>query len=378
MPAAEPFRTHPKRATETLETGRTKAMMPDFTIGMLGGGQLGRMLAVAAARLGMKTTIYEPAIECPAAQTASRHICAAYDDIAGLVDFAASCDVITYEFENIPLECVEFLSHRKPVHPGISALETSQDRLTEKTFLSNLGIATAPFAAIESASETAKRLKAFGGKGILKSRRFGYDGKGQSLVSSAAEATAAWEELNPQPVILEGYVDFELEISVIGVRGLDGGFVAYDPAWNRHSQGILRLSSVPAPIDGQTAERAKVIARRIMDALDYAGVMGIELFVTKTGQLVVNEIAPRVHNSGHWTETACTISQFENHIRAICGLPLGSTDRHTDCEMENLIGDDVDRVSLILAEPDASVHLYGKHEVRTGRKMGHVNRLKPG
>lgn len=353
-------------------------MMPGVTIGILGGGQLGRMLAIAAARLGMKTVIYEPSIECPAAQTANKHICAAYDDIVSLDKFAASCDVISYEFENIPLECVKFLSLQKPVRPGISALENSQDRLIEKTFLSSMEIATAPFAPVESASETANALAAFGGKGILKTRRLGYDGKGQAVVNSSAEAFAAWEELVPQPVILEGYVDFELEISVIGARGLDGGFVAYDPVWNRHRGGILRFSSVPAPIDSQTVDRAKAIARRIMEALDYTGVMGIELFVLKNGQLLVNEIAPRVHNSGHWTETACAISQFENHIRAICGLPLGAGDRHTDCEMENLIGDDVARLPQILDEPGAAIHIYGKQEVRSGRKMGHVNRLKRG
>lgn len=352
-------------------------MKPGATIGILGGGQLGRMLAIAAAHQGMKTIVYDPSADCPAAQTANRHIAAAYDDKTSLHDFARSSSVVTYEFENIPLETVEIVGIDAPVQPGISALQISQDRLVEKEFISGLDIATAPFAPAESAAQLEEQFIAFGGKAILKTRRFGYDGKGQVIVTSPDEAARGWETLKPSALIIEGFIDFDIEISVIAARSIEGDFTSYDPAWNRHSSGILRHSTVPAPIDDDLAQRAQLIARTIMDALDYVGVMGVELFVTKSGQLIVNEIAPRVHNSGHWTESACSISQFENHIRAICGLPLGSGERHSNCEMQNLIGEDMDQLGSILAEAKAFIHIYGKTEIRAGRKMGHVNRLSP-
>lgn len=352
-------------------------LIPGATIGILGGGQLGRMLAIAAAHLGMKTIIYDPSPDCPAAQTANSHIAAAYDDEASLRDFARSSDVVTYEFENIPVETVEIVGIDAPVQPGISALQISQDRLVEKEFISGLDIATAPFAPVQSAAQIEEQLAAFGGKAILKTRRFGYDGKGQAVITSSQDATKSWEALKPSALILEGFIDFELEISVIAARSSDGDFVSYDPAWNRHRDGILRHSTVPAPIVDKLAQEGQTIARTIMDALNYVGVMGVELFVTRSGQLIVNEIAPRVHNSGHWTESACSISQFENHIRAICGLPLGSGERHSNCEMQNLIGDDFNQFDDILAEANAFIHLYGKSDVRAGRKMGHVNRISP-
>jgi 5-(carboxyamino)imidazole ribonucleotide synthase len=350
-------------------------LRPGATIGILGGGQLGRMLAIAAARLGFATIVFDPDKAAPAAQTANRHIAGDYADFAALEQFADACDVITYEFENIPLETAKFLSGSKPVHPPVAALEASQDRLVEKRFLNGLGIPTAAFFEIADAQNLRAALASAGGRGIVKTRRMGYDGKGQALLETPEAATQAWDELGAHPLILEGFVDFALEISLIAVRGADGGFRAYEPAMNRHSGGILRTSIVPAPLPGEVMADAVAIAQRIVVALDYVGVIGIEFFVARDNRLMVNEIAPRVHNSGHWTEAACAISQFEQHIRAVAGLPLGQTTRHSDCVMENLIGDDIGKVPGILAEGGAVLHLYGKAEARPGRKMGHVTRL---
>jgi 5-(carboxyamino)imidazole ribonucleotide synthase len=350
---------------------------PGATIGILGGGQLGRMLAMAAARLGFSTVILDPDKAAPAAQTASRHIAAPYTDMEALAQFAQACDVITYEFENIPLETARHLSGLKPVHPPVAALESSQDRLVEKRFVNSLGVATAPFFEIDGTQGLQAALASAGGRGIVKTRRMGYDGKGQALVESPAAAAQAFDELGSHPLILEGFVDFALEISVIAARGADGSFRAYEPAMNRHGGGILRTSIVPAPLPGEVMADAVAIAQRIVTALGYVGVVGIEFFVTRDNALLVNEIAPRVHNSGHWTEAACAISQFEQHIRAVAGLPLGQTTRHSDCVMENLIGDDVAKVPGILLEGDAVLHLYGKAQARPGRKMGHVTRLVP-
>ncbi|MGI9401744.1 MAG: 5-(carboxyamino)imidazole ribonucleotide synthase [Rhizobiaceae bacterium] len=359
----------PQENRSPLETGAT--------IGILGGGQLGRMLAIAAAHMGMKTIVYDPSSDCPASQTTNLHMAAAYDDETSLREFARASSAITYEFENIPLETVEIVGVDASVRPGISALQISRDRLVEKEFISGLDISTAPFAPVNSLQMLDEQFSALDSNAVLKTRRFGYDGKGQIVLTSANETASAWEALKPNELILEGFVDFDLEISVIGVRGVDGEFASYDPAWNRHSDGILRISTVPAPISDELAREARSIASKIMQALDYVGVMGVEMFVTKTGDLLVNEIAPRVHNSGHWTESACSISQFENHIRAICGYPIGSCERFANCEMQNLIGDDIDQLDLILAEKHAFLHLYGKSETRAGRKMGHVNRLSP-
>jgi 5-(carboxyamino)imidazole ribonucleotide synthase len=351
------------------------SLEPGATIGILGGGQLGRMLAMAAARLGFATIILDPDQSAPAAQTANLHMAAGYADRSALAQFAQACDVITYEFENIPLETAQYLSGLKPVHPPVAALESSQDRLVEKRFINSLGIATAPFFEITGAQELQAALASTGGRGIVKTRRMGYDGKGQALIETPAAAAQAFGELGANALILEGFVDFALEISVVAVRGADGSFRAYEPAMNRHAGGILRTSIVPAPLAGEVMANAIAIAQRIVVALAYVGVIGIEFFVTRDNLLMVNEIAPRVHNSGHWTEAACAISQFEQHIRAIAGLPLGQTTRHSDCVMENLIGADVEKVPGILAEGGAVLHLYGKAEARPGRKMGHVTRL---
>ena len=349
---------------------------PGATIGTAGGGQLGRMLAMAAARLGLRTVILEPQADCPAAQVANRQIEAGYDDAGGLEALAQACDVITYEFENVPVEAARRLAEWRPVFPAPRALEVSQDRLVEKQFLNDAGIATARFAPVATVADLAQALSDFGGQGILKTRRFGYDGKGQVRIGAdgpgAAEAFAA---IGEAPAILEARVDFAAEVSVIAARGADGAFAAYDVAENVHRDGILARSTVPARISAELASQAREAASLLLKALGYVGVIGVEFFVKRDRGLLANEFAPRVHNSGHWTEAACAISQFEQHIRAIAGLPLGQTARHSDCVMENLIGADVEKAVQILAEPDAVLHLYGKAETRPGRKMGHVTRL---
>ncbi|MAQ84051.1 MAG: 5-(carboxyamino)imidazole ribonucleotide synthase [Maritimibacter sp.] len=352
----------------------TLPLTPGATIGILGGGQLGRMLSVAAARLGFLTHIYEPGAEPPAGHVAHRVTTASYDDEAALNAFAASVDVITYEFENIPTAALDLLESQKPIHPGRQALATSQDRLTEKTFLQDLGLGTAPFAAVDSAEDLAKAIDEIGTPAILKTRRFGYDGKGQARLRSPDDAEAALADMNGAPAILEGFVDFSIEISVIAARGANGEVAAFDPGENVHKDGILDTTTVPARIPAALKTDAILLAGRILNALDYVGVLGVELFVTPQG-LLVNEIAPRVHNSGHWTQTGCVSDQFEQHIRAVAGWPLGDGGRHSDVVMENLIGDDILRVPELARDAATAIHLYGKAEARPGRKMGHVNRI---
>ncbi|MBA3447407.1 MAG: 5-(carboxyamino)imidazole ribonucleotide synthase [Pseudaminobacter sp.] len=348
------------------------------TIGIIGGGQLGRMMAMAAARLGYRTIILEPQTDCPAAQVANRQIFAAYDDRAALAELALQSAVVTYEFENVPVDAARFLAEAVPVHPPALALEIAQDRVTEKEFLNGIGISTADFRAVDNDDDLRAALDIFGGSGILKTRRMGYDGKGQRAFRGfAGGAAGIFDAMGGVPLILESLVTFEHEISVIAARGQNGALAAYDPAENIHRDGILHTSSVPASVSPATAKAATEAAFAILEALDYVGVIGVEFFVLPGGALLVNEIAPRVHNSGHWTEAACAISQFEQHIRAVAGLPLGSTARHCACGMENLIGDGVTRTEALLAEPDVVVHLYGKAEARPGRKMGHFTRLKP-
>jgi 5-(carboxyamino)imidazole ribonucleotide synthase len=354
------------------------ALPAGSTIGIIGGGQLGRMLAMAAARLGYRTVILEPQPDCPAAQVANEQIVAAYDDSAALAELARVSSVVTYEFENVPVSAAEVLARSVPVYPPARALEMSQDRVTEKTFLNGIGIPTAGFRAIDDDEDLHAALEAFGGAGVLKTRRMGYDGKGQRLFRNASpsDTSGAYAAMGDVPLILEAFVSFDREISVIAARGRDGSLSAYDPAENIHSGGILHSSTVPATISPQTAQSATEAAFAILEALDYVGVIGVEFFVLGDGSLLVNEIAPRVHNSGHWTEAACANSQFEQHIRAIAGLPLGSSRRHSDCVMENLIGDEVARAESLLGEPDVALHLYGKAEARPGRKMGHFTRLR--
>ncbi|MHA7875013.1 5-(carboxyamino)imidazole ribonucleotide synthase [Roseivivax sp.] len=344
------------------------------TIGILGGGQLGRMLSVAAARLGLKTHVYEPGAEPPAAHVAHRLTTAPYEDAAALTAFAESVDVITYEFENVPTEALDRLGALKPIRPGREALRVSQDRLVEKQFLADLGLAVAPFADVAGPDDLPAALEAAGTPGILKTRRFGYDGKGQARISAPEEAEAALAELNGAPAILEGFVDFSREVSVIAARGIDGEVACFDPGENLHEGGILRTTTVPAALSPAQMQDAVLLAGRILNALDYVGVLGVELFVTPRG-LVVNEIAPRVHNSGHWTQNGCAVDQFEQHIRAVAGWPLGDGRRHSDVVMENLIGADLDRVPALSRERDVALHLYGKAEAKPGRKMGHINRI---
>ena len=339
-------------------------------LGILGGGQLGRMLALAAARLGVDCHVYEPA-DAPAARVADRWTRAAWDDAGALAAFGRDVDVVTYEWENVPLAALDAIA--APVRPGRRALEVAQDRLPEKTFLRDLGIATAPFRAVDDLDGLRAASADLGGPGILKTRRLGYDGKGQARLAGPDDAEAAWDAVGRAPAVLEGVVDFASEVSVIAARSLDGAVAAYDPGANVHADGILRTTTVPAPLPPALRTDAALMAGRILNALDYVGVIGVELFVTRAG-LVANEIAPRVHNSGHWTQLGCAVDQFEQHVRAVCGMPLGDGSRHADVVMENLIGDDVDRLPDLLAE-GAQVHLYGKGETRPGRKMGHVNRL---
>ena len=349
---------------------------PGGTIGILGGGQLGRMLALAAARLGLKVHIYSDEKDAPAFQVCDAHTFARYDDEAALATFAQSCDAITYEFENVPSSAAGILAGAKPTNPNARALAVTQERFDEKRFVSKLGLRTAAFEAVSSAAEATAAFARIGGPAVLKTRRLGYDGKGQAKVSTGEEAAHAFEAFKGVPMILEEFVAFDFEASIVAARGTDGSFAAYDPAENVHEHHILRRSSVPARLSAAQIEEAATIARKIAEAFDYVGVFAVELFVAKDGRLLVNEIAPRVHNSGHWTLEACTTSQFEQHIRAIAGWPLGSTARHSDAVMENIIGEEAADWQALAAKGGA-LHLYGKSEIRQGRKMGHITYLKP-
>lgn len=343
------------------------------TIGILGGGQLGRMLSVAAARLGLKTHIFEPGANPPAGDVAHQVTTADYTDEAALKTFAETVDVITYEFENIPTAALDTLEALRPIHPGRQALATSQDRLTEKTFLQELGLQTAPFANVENQDDLAAAIIAIGTPAILKTRTMGYDGKGQVRIMTPDQANQALADMAGAPAILEGFVDFSHEVSVIAARNPDGAVACYDPGENAHVDGILSTTTVPAKLTPSQRTDAVLLAARILNALDYVGVMGVELFVTPQG-LIVNEIAPRVHNSGHWTQNGCAVDQFEQHIRAVAGWPLGDGSRHSNVVMENLIGDDMNKVPEA-AKTNAAIHLYGKADIKPGRKMGHINRV---
>ena len=352
----------------------TDMLAPGSVIGILGGGQLGRMLSVAAARLGYRTHIFEPGANPPAADVAHTVTTAPYDDLAALEAFANAVDIVTYEFENIPTSALDALEAHRPIHPNRRALSVSQDRLIEKSFLRDLGLATAPYAAVDDAEDLAEAIQEIGTPAILKTRRLGYDGKGQMRLNSPDDAKAALATMGDNPSILEGFVDFSHEVSVIAARSLSGEISAFDPGENVHEGGILRTTTVPARLTAAQRTDAVLLAANVLNALKYVGVMGVELFVTPQG-LIVNEIAPRVHNSGHWTQNGCAVDQFEQHIRAIAGWPLGDGSRHSDVTMENLIGSDIDRIPKIAKEHNAAIHLYGKAESRPGRKMGHVNRV---
>ncbi len=357
------------------------AVSPGDTLGILGGGQLGRMLAMAAASLGLKTHVFAPDADSPAFSVADAQTVADYRDEAALERFARTVAVVTYEFENVPAETAAVLARHAPVRPSGDALKTSQDRLVEKQFIRSLGLETAPFVAVDDPGALARAVAQLGRPSLLKTRRLGYDGKGQAMVREGSDLAVVFRSLG-QKSILEGIVPFEREVSMIVARGVDGGFRAYELNENSHSAGILATTTLPAAVSPETEELAAKMARRIADALDYVGVLTVEMFVVagRDGgpeRLVVNEIAPRVHNSGHWTLGGAATSQFEQHVRAVCGWPLGSTQRFGAIAMRNLIGDEVNAWRSILAEPGASLHLYGKAEPRPGRKMGHVTRVTP-
>lgn len=356
------------------------ALAPGGTIGIVGGGQLGRMLAVDAARLGFRVHVFCPDEDSPAFDVAARHTIAAYDDEEALARFAQSVELVTYEFENVPHRTAEVLASFRPLFPDARALAVAQDRLTEKAFLRDLGIPIADFAAVDSAESLAEAIAALGRPSVLKTRRFGYDGKGQVLLRADITDADALAAMRGQPAVLEAFVPFEREVSVVAARGRDGSFAAFDVAENHHENHVLSTSTVPATLSIDTALEAFDIARRIADALDYVGVIGVEMFVVPgpAGErLLVNEIAPRVHNSGHWTQDGAVTSQFEQHIRAIAGWPLGDATRLGRTQMTNLLGSDVERWMDLAAEPGTRLHLYGKSEARPGRKMGHVNRVTP-
>ena len=351
------------------------ALQADATIGILGGGQLGRMLALAAARLGFKCHIFCPSPDSPAFDVVHRVTCADYADTEALDRFAADVDVVTYEFENVPAETATFLAARVPVLPDPKILATTQDRLAEKNFVASLGIATAPFADVGAAAALAGAIERIGRPAVLKTRRFGYDGKGQTTIKNGADPQAAWREVGGQPCILEAFVPFEREVSVVAARGRDGAVECYDVTENEHRDHILKISRVPAAVSPAGAAEALRIAGAIATKFDYVGVLAVEMFVLRDGGILVNEIAPRVHNSGHWTLDGASISQFEQHIRAVAGWALAKPVRHGRVEMINLIGAEVEDYAKWLAVPGASVHLYGKATVRPGRKMGHVTRV---
>ena len=352
-----------------------KPVPPGGVIGIIGSGQLGRMLALAAARLGLKALIYSDEADAPAFQVTPLQLVAPYDDRATLAGLANVCDAVTFEFENLPADAIAFLADQVPVRPGAKALATTQDRFTEKSFVAALGLQTAPFFEVSSADEARAASEALGGPGILKTRRFGYDGKGQVKVANADGAARAFAGFKGAPAILEGFVEFAFEASVVAARGADGSFAAYDPPENVHENHILRRSTVPSRLTAAQVAEAKQIAHTIADALAYVGVLAVELFVGADGALLVNEIAPRVHNSGHWTLEACACSQFEQHIRAVAGWPLGDPARHADAVMENIIGAEADAWESLARS--GALHLYGKGQARLGRKMGHLTRLKP-
>lgn len=351
---------------------------PNATIGLVGGGQLGRMSALAAARLGYRCHILTREPGSPATQVAAGVTISDYSDAASLRDFAAAVDVISFEFENVSAEGLDLLASLKPVRPSPHVLRISQDRVAEKQFLNAAGVATAPWAAIDSLEALRDAARRIGLPAVLKTTRYGYDGKGQARLYSEADLAPAFAALAPKPLILEGFVDFACEVSAIVARGADAAVSCFDPVENRHRDGVLDLTLAPARVLEATAAAARDVAIRIAVALDLVGVLAVEMFVDRTGRLLANEIAPRPHNSGHWTIDACPASQFELHIRTIAGLPLPPAVRHSDAAMRNLVGPEgLALWPAVLAAPGLIPHLYGKVEARPGRKMGHVTRLFP-
>ena len=347
---------------------------PGGVLGILGGGQLGRMTALAAGKLGYRVHIFAPEDESPAGEVAYAWTRAAYEDEAALAAFAAAVDAVTVEFENVPEPTLAFLAERVPARPGPKALATAQDRLTEKRFLQSVGFGTAPIHQVNSAADIFAALEALGAPIVVKTRRFGYDGKGQVKVESVGEAAAAWEALGKAPSLAEGFVRFEREISVIAARDVAGRVVAYPAVENRHENHILRETIAPAPDLGPLAEEAAGLASAAAEALELEGLLAVEMFVTEDGRLLANEMAPRPHNSGHWTQDFAATSQFEQLCRAALVLPLGDARVLRPAMMRNLLGDEADDWPSLLADPDVRLHLYGKRSARPGRKMGHWNK----
>ncbi len=352
-----------------------KTLISGSTIGILGGGQLGQMLSMAASRLGFKTHIFEPSENPPASNVASKFTRAEYDDYDALKQFASSVDVVTYEFENVPTAALDIIETQSEIFPNREALKISQDRLIEKEFINKLGFKTASFCEVNSIEELIHAINQIGAPSILKTRRFGYDGKGQVKVQPSSKPEEIWKNLGEKALILEGFINFSSEFSVIGSRSKDGQISCFDPGENVHKDGILRTTTVPAHLTNQQKTEAVLITAKILETLKYVGVIGIEFFLEKNS-LVINEFAPRVHNSGHWTQNGCTVDQFEQHIRAITGWKLGNAERHSDVIMENLIGDEIYKTNQLVEDGSIALHLYGKADVNPGRKMGHFNRIK--
>ena len=356
----------------------TFPLPPNATIGLVGGGQLGRMSALAAARLGYRCHILTRERDSPAGQVSAHVTISDYQDPAALREFAAAVDVISFEFENVSAEGLDLLASLKPVRPAPGILRISQDRVIEKSFINGVGVPTAPWRAIATLDELHAAVAELGLPAVLKTTRLGYDGKGQRMLRRSDELAAGFGELAPKPLILEGFVDFAQEISVVIARGADGSLSAFDTVENRHRDHILDLTLAPARVPVGVVEQSQVIARTIATALDLVGLLAVEMFVDADGRVLVNEIAPRPHNSGHWTIDACPVSQFDLHIRSIAGLPLPAAARHSDAVMKNLVGPEETALwPAILAAPGLIPHFYGKAEARPGRKMGHVTRLFP-
>ena len=354
------------------------ALPPNATVGIIGGGQLGRMSAMAAARLGYRCHILTPEPDSPAAQVSAACTLGSYEDPAALRHFAEAADVITFEFENVSAAGLELLASLRPVHPAPSVLRISQDRVLEKGFLADAGVPTAPWRAVETLPDLHAAVDALGLPAVLKTTRLGYDGKGQAVLRAREDVEPAWATLNPKPLILEGFVNYACEISVIVARGADGAGTVFDAMENRHRDGILDLTLAPARVAPGTAAQAQRVAWRIADRMELVGLLAVEMFVDLSGRVLANEIAPRPHNSGHWTIDACPASQFELHVRAVAGLPLPPGRRHADAVMKNLVGPEEAALwPQVVATPGLIPHLYGKAEARPGRKMGHVTRLFP-
>ena len=354
-------------------------LKPGDTIGILGGGQLGRMLAMAAARLGLRCQVFSPDPDSPAFDVVLHATCAEYADVEALELFANDVDVITYEFENVPAAAAMILAARRPVLPDRKILETTQDRLAEKDFVKRLGIGTADYADVSSAESLRAAIARIGLPAVIKTRRFGYDGKGQAIIRDGDDPDKVWEDLGTKSAILEAFIPFEREVSVIAARSAGGQVECFDVTENEHRDHILKISRAPADIPDALAAQARIIAETIANALNFVGVLAVEMFVVQGAdgaRVLVNEIAPRVHNSGHWTLDGASVSQFEQHIRAIAGWPLGKPIRHGPVTMTNLIGDDINDYERWLTVPGATVHLYGKGPPRPGRKMGHVTEVR--